>query len=144
MQKTPFCAERDVRQIKTGSIFPDPRLLSKKSTRSERARIAARMKKCFGSPLKVAPAPACDQFILLSDEARFRAALSLGLKYVPCEIFESIPKREKFAFSDARILVNSVERAVETSRRAGIDAEIEKSDNNGEIRMSITVRKSRR
>ena len=142
MQKTPPAPERDILQIKTSEIFPDPKLLIKRATRAEKLRAAKKMKKCFGTPLKVTPAPACSKYILLSDEVRLRAALMLGYKYVPCEIFEGALKREKFAFSDARILVNSVERAVETSRRAGIDAQFEKTDKDGDISMTVTVHRA--
>jgi|GEM_PF-1650713 len=135
--------ERDIRQIRTDKIFPDPRIM-RKISRTEKARVAARVKKCFGAPLKVAPAPACEQFILLSDVERYRAALMLGYKYVPCEIFDGGMKREKFAFSDAKILINTVERAVETSRRAGINAEIESGERDGEYRMTVTVHKNHR
>lgn len=133
--------EREIRQLPVDKICPDPRRVAVKISKSELRRAAAHMRKCFGAPIRVSPAPACELYMLMSDEKRFRAALLLGLKYVPCEIYEeSVVSRAKIALSDPRFLINSIFRLVDTSKRAGIDATCERSDNGGTTTVTVTVK----
>ncbi|MBQ0126161.1 MAG: hypothetical protein KBS59_07575 [Clostridiales bacterium] len=133
-------AERDIRQIPVNMICPNPTYQKKKPTRSELRRTCEKIRKCFGEPLKVCAAPAADMYMLTECDERFHAALLLGLKSVPCEIFDSsVLRTEKFAVSDPRFLFNSIERLVQTSSRAGINAScvLEKTD--GETVISVKV-----
>lgn len=133
--------EREIRQLPIEKICPDPRRTSEKIPKAELRRTAARMRKCFGAPIRVIPAPACDLYMLMADEKRFRAALTLGLKYVPCEIYEqSAVTRAKIALADPRFLVNSIFRLVETSRRAGIDAACVRGDSDGITTVTVKVK----
>ena len=80
--------ETEIKQIPTEDILPDPRKPLGKYTWRELAKLALKIKICFGAPLPVAPAPASNMYILLSDDKKLRAALLLGLNSVPCEIIE--------------------------------------------------------
>ena len=133
--------EREIRQLPTDKICPDPRRAAEKISKSELRRAAARMKKCFGAPIRVMPAPACELYMLMSDEKRFRAALMLGLKYVPCEIYEeSAVSRAKIALSDPRFLINSIYRLVDTSRRAGIEAACVKAESGAITTLTVKIK----
>lgn len=133
--------EREIRQLPIDKICPDPRLAAIKISKSELRRTAARMKKCFGAPIRVSPAPACELYMLMSDEKRFRAALTLGLKYVPCEIYdESVVSRVKVSLADPRFLINSIQRLVDTSRRAGIEAACVKAESGGVTTLTIKIK----
>ncbi len=137
--------EREIRQIPVDMICPDPKKLKIKFTKGELRRETEKMKKCFGKPLPVCPAPACDLYMLVSDEIRFRAALTLGLKYVPCEIFdESVVSGAKISLGDPRFLFNSIDRLIQTSKRAGIDAESVSSEDEASASVIITVKKAPR
>lgn len=133
--------EREIRQLPTDKICPDPRRTFTKISKSELRRTAAKMKKCFGAPIRVAPAPACELYMLKADETRFRAALLLGLKFVPCEIYEeSVVARAKVALADPRFLINSMIRLVETSRRNGIEAAYIKQDSGGVTTLTVKIK----
>lgn len=137
-------AEREIRQLPVDAICPDPRHPALKISRSDVKRAAARIKKCFGAPLPVCPAPACDLYILTGDELRFRAALLLGYRSVPCEIFdENVVSVAKFGISDPKFLFNSIERLVSTSSRAGLDVKIEKTESETAASATVTVQKPR-
>lgn len=129
-------------QIPVDKICPDPRRTTHFS-RSEIRRTASRMQKCFGAPLCVAQAPACDIYMLISDERRFRAALLLGLKFVPCEVYDvHIVSSAKAAVGDPRFLINSIDRLIDTSRRVGIDAKYEKHETSDGLCLTVTVRRT--
>ena len=145
MPKAQGAVEREIMQLPVEKLCPDPRKVRARMTRSELRRAAEKMKKCFGEPLPVCPAPASDQYMLLSDETRFRAALMLGYRCVPCEIYdEHIVSGAKFALSDPRFLFNSIEKLVSTSKRAGMDAEIVREDDYASASVVVTVHKMRR
>ena len=134
--------ERELKQIPVNMICPDPRKLRVKIPLREIAREAAKIRNCFGAPLPVCEAPACDLYMLLGDEARFRAALFLGLKLVPCEIFDGgAVFGAKTSLGDPRFLFNSIERLVQTSKRAGIDAESVTFDDEASSGVTVTVKK---
>ena len=134
--------EREIMQIPVDMICPDPKKLKIRFATGELRRETEKMKKCFGKPLPVSHAPACDLYMLLSDESRFRAALALGLKRVPCEIFdESVVSGAKMSLGDPRFLFNSIDRLVQTSKRAGIAAESVAYDDETTASVVITVKK---
>ena len=144
MRASDQTAERDIRQIETKLICPNPRKRPAKHTRAEIRRAAAKMQKCFGAPLRVCPAPACELYMMLSDDVRLAAALSLGYKRVPCEIFdECVVSGAKISVSDPRYLLNSIESLVKTSVRAGIDAECVCSESVLSACAVVTVHKRR-
>ncbi len=133
--------EREIRQLPTDKICPDPRQTPTKISKSELRRTAAKMKKCFGAPIRVSPAPACELYMLKADELRFRAALLLGLKFVPCEIYEeSVVAHAKVALADPRFLINSIVRLVETSRRNGIEAAFVKQESSGVTTLTVKIK----
>ena len=133
--------ETEIKQIPTEDILPDPRKPLGKYTWRELAKLALKIKICFGAPLPVAPAPASDMYILLSDDKKLRAALLLGLNSVPCEIIErSVINRHKCSLNDPRFLFNSIDRLVDTSKRAGIDANSEYKCVDGITELVITVK----
>lgn len=133
--------EREIRQIPVDKICPDPRNTFPKASKSELRRAAAKMKKCFGAPIRVAPAPACELYMLKSDETRFRAALQLGLKFIPCEIYDdNVVSRSKIALVDPRFLVNSIMRLVETSRGSGIEAACVKQESGGITTIVVKIK----
>ena len=133
--------ETEILQIPTDDILPDPRKPLGEYSWRELAKLALKIKVCFGAPLRVLPAPATDMYILLSDDKKLRAAILLGLSSVPCEIIKGdVFSRQKGSLNDPRFLFNSIDRLVDTSRRSGIDAETEYRHADGVTELVITVK----
>lgn len=55
---------------------------------------------------------------------------------------EKKPKVQAFVFKDLRLFLNTINHAVDTMRSSGIDAEIDRTENDAEIRMTISIPKN--
>lgn len=133
--------ETEILQIPTEDICPDPRKPLGQYSWRELAKLALKIKICFGAPLPVVPAPATDMYILMSDDKKLRAAILLGLNSVPCEIIKGgVVNRHKGSLNDPRFLFNSIDRLVDTSKLSGIDARSEYRHADGAIQLVITVK----
>ena len=55
---------------------------------------------------------------------------------------EKKPKLQAFIFKDLRLFLNTINHAVDTMRNSGIDAEVDRTEDDAEIRMTISIPKN--